>query len=150
MTKTVIWGTIVLAVTIMTAGILAFMPLDEASSAGATRGNPTVRDTVTIDSITLVDGEAMVLVDNAGIGGTSDVEIVWRFANSNCEIRKLDSSGLSGPMSDDGAFVSVDPTLAHRDATNIDAIILFGITGGCEISADDSRFVTVSTVASSP
>ena len=148
MTKTVIWGIIVLAVTI-TAGIFAFIPIQEASSAAG--GNPAqlVRDNIIItagNGISLSGGDRIVLVDNAGSGGTSDVEVTWRFNTADCMVQTFDGSTFTA-LNNDGAFGG-NP--GHADASGVESVVLTNIpTMTCALSGSN-HFVTVSTVGSSP
>jgi len=108
---------------------------------------PQVRDNVNVLNIKLENGQRMVLVDNAGIGGTSDVEVTWRFDPTECRVQKLDGAGITD-MASDAAF-GFNP--AHRDATGVDAVLLTTQPGEtCEIDSDDGEFVTVSTVGALP
>ena len=151
MTKTVILGIAVAAVLI--AGLIAFTPIQEASSQG--RGsNPLERDNTTVTTITLASPQRLVLVDNAGIGGTSDVEVTWRFNPTNCGLNRVDTPAgvitLStfSPAGDDGALGG-NP--AHNDEKNVKGIVLFAKSGmTCTLNPANGEFVTVSTIASGP
>jgi len=170
MTKTVIWGTIVLAVTI-TAGIFAFIPIQEASSAAG--GNPSqlVRDNIVVTglttSLTTAGGPtvgAIVLIDNFGIGGTSDVEVTWTKgfpSDTDCALvhvggtQTAASPGMTAGfpiLGNDGALSGAPgvTSVAHTDVTGTDAILLVDTTddgSGCSLGSD---FISISTVASSP
>jgi len=170
MTKTVIWGTIVLAVTITIAGIFAFNPIQEASSAPA--GIPfLVRDNIVVTGLTtpasttgpIVVG-AIVLLDNAGIGGTSDVEVTWTkpFTDTaDCKLITVGGTPSTSPgtafgfpiLGNDAAFSTGAgvTSVAHNDVTGTNAILLVdaGIDsgGGCSLGTD---YVSITTVASGP
>ena len=108
---------------------------------------PQVRDNVNVLNIKLENGQRMVLVDNAGIGGTSDVEVTWRFDPTECRVQKL-AGGMITDMATDTAF-GFNP--AHADAMGVDAVLLTTQPGEtCEIDSDDGEFVTVSTVGALP
>ena len=139
MTNTTILGIAVAAV--LVTGLIAFMP--EAIS------DPKVskeRDNVIVNSITLQNTQRMVIVDNAGAGGTSDVEVTWRFNPNWCQIQTFDGTTFT-PLGDDGAF-GVNP--AHGDAFNVESVVLVGIdpSNACVINPAQGHFVTVSTIGS--
>jgi len=161
MTKTIIWATIVLAVTIMTAGILAFVPIEQAVATVSTeRDNTTVTGLTTPRTTSTVVG-AVVLLDNFGIGGTSDVEITWTAPFTDSECRLVFVSGTStapggtGPngfgtiVGNDMVLTNLGTSVAHNDITGVDAILLVdntvGTGNGCNLGKD---FVTISTVGS--
>ncbi|MGH9909281.1 MAG: hypothetical protein ACRD32_01440, partial [Nitrososphaerales archaeon] len=118
-----------------------------------------IRDNTTIEEAVLVGpGTRMVMVDNAGIGGVSDVEIVWSFPDVDCSVATLTGvispGGAGGPalgggtlLVDDGAFGG-NP--AHADVSNTDAIFMISTGAGDGTCAFDTftttGFVTVSTV----
>ena len=133
---------------IVAIALTPFLMPQEVSAKG---GIPLMRDTVNItNGITLGDSDAMVILDNAGIGATSDVEVVWRFVGDDCALLILETDGSVTTLADDNAFDGVDASLNHADSTNAEAVILFGDGGdGCTI-AQDNAFVTVSTILASP
>jgi len=137
--------TSILATTILIAGIFAFTPIQQASTLLPS----TERDNVIVHSIKLTDGQIMVIVDNAGIGGTSDVEVTWRFDPSECKLARVDGTPpaiVVTPITNDGAL-SGNP--AHSDQTGVDAIVLTTQAGQtCKIDPNKGEFVTVSTVGS--
>ena len=166
MTKTILLG-IPIAV-VLIAGLLAFMPIQEASSAGGTRGNPNVRDNLVVTGLTTADSTAslvgaIVLLDNAGRGGTSDVEITWTAPFSDTTQCKLVTVGgisslTSGTdpngnkiLGNDLVFKDVlGYNVAHNDVTGTQAILLVDIVvggGGCSLGSD---YISISTVASHP
>jgi len=164
-------ATIVLAVTITTAGILAFMPIEEASSAGATRGNPTVRDNIVVTGLSTPASTsapivgAIVLLDNAGIGGTSDVEVTWTkpFTDGlDCRLITVGGTPSATPgqafgafdiLGDDTAFSATAgvTSVAHNDVIGTQAILLVDfsvdVSDGCSLGTD---YVSITTVASNP
>ena len=170
MTKTVIWGTIVLAVTI-TAGIFAFIPIQEASSAAG--GNPSqlVRDNIVVTGLSTPASTgapivgAIVLLDNAGIGGTSDVEVTWTkpFTDGlDCRLITVGGTPSATPGQAFGAFdILGDDTafstgagvtsVAHNDVIGTQAILLVDfsvdVSDGCSLGTD---YVSITTVASNP
>lgn len=96
----------------------------------------------------------MVLVDNAGIGGTSDVEVTWRFDATKCQLARVDGTAPSitiTPFGNDGALSGVPGAPAHNDEAGVDAIVLTTQSGQtCTINPARGEFITVSTVGSSP
>jgi len=140
MTKTIILGISVAAVLI--AGLYAFMPAASSDEPNTSEE----RDNVIVNSITLADGVRMVIVDNAGIGGTSDVEVTWRFNPNWCAIQTFDGTTFT-TLGNDGAFGG-NP--AHGDASHVQAVTLIGIdpNNPCVINPALGHFVTVSTVGS--
>jgi len=121
-----------------------------------------VRDNVDIENIKLEEGQSRVIVDNAGIGGTSDVEITWNFDPDNCMLQSIgDPDGDGMPpytlsmIPDDGAFSSgvlgFTVAVAHADVVHAEGIILTTApdnSNDCEIKSDEGNFVAVSTVDS--
>jgi len=141
MTKSILLG-LIIGVVLM-AGLFVIMPLEEASA------KPKVskeRDNVIVNSITLQNTQRMVIVDNAGIGATSDVEVTWRFNPNWCQIQTFDGTTFT-PLNTDTAY-GLNP--AHGDAFDVEAVVLVGIssTDDCVINPDLGHFVTVSTVGS--
>ena len=139
MTKTTILGIAVAAV--LVTGLIAFIP--EAIS------DPKVskeRDNTTVTSITLQNTQRMVLVDNAGAGGTSDVEVTWRFNPAWCQIQTFDGTTFTA-LGNDGAFGG-NP--AHGDAFAVESVVLVGINAAnaCVLNPASGHFVTVSTIGS--
>ena len=149
MTKTIYKITILTTTiaAILLTGAIAF-PLQPVSS-GFFEPLGVVRDNVNVLNIKLEYPQIMVIVDNAGLPGTSDVEMVWRFDPSECMllVATLPAPVLGLiPVVPDGAL-GADP--AHADAMGVEAVILAAKPGEtCEIDSDDGEFVTVSTVFS--
>jgi len=166
MNSRAIWATIVLAVIITTAGILAFTPIQEAIATISTeRDNTTVTGLSTPKTPSTGLVGAVVLLDNGGIGGTSDVEVTWTapFTDSECRLVVVAGAGFTisaSPGSDpngnpilgnDMVFMAgLGYKVAHNDITGAEAILLIDITAGtgngCNLGKD---FVTISTVGSS-
>jgi len=151
MTKTIILGIVVAAAFV--AGMFAFMTVNQASAgAGSIGEDATERDNTTVTDIKLKNGQRLVLLDNAGIGGTSDVEVTWRFDSTECGLNRVDTPAgivLSpfSPAGDDGALGG-NP--AHNDEFAVKGIVLFAKPGEtCELKGKKGEFVTVSTVGSS-
>jgi len=120
------------------------------------------RDNTTIHSIKLVGAQAMVIIDNAGIGGTSDVEVTWKFDPSKCVLLAVgNGTGIASllsvvPLSDDGALSGPGLSLpfavpvAHDDIKHLEALLLAAVGDGrCTISPGKGEFVTASTIGSS-
>jgi hypothetical protein len=141
---------LILGTVVLVAGIFAVMPIEKAATVHDTfRGS--IRDNVIVNSITLTPGQIMVIVDNAGIGGRSDVEVTWRFDPTQCQLARVDGTPPNitvTPFGNDGALGG-NP--AHSDQQNVDAIVLTTQEGQtCAINPALGQFITVSTVAASP
>ena len=112
-----------------------------------------VRDNVDVENIKLKQGQYRVIVDNAGIGETSDVEITWSFNERNCVVIAAgDVAGSFGTVAlvDDGAFsVGAGIPVGHNDVKFAEAILLTVAPDArhCGINSDKGEFVAVSTVA---
>jgi len=168
MNSRAIWATIVLAVTITAAGIFAFSPIQEASSAAG--GNPAqlVRDNMVITGPLTTGAStgalvgAVVLIDNAGIGGTSDVEVTWTapFSDGQCRLVTVGGTPSATPgldlagnaiLGNDMVFMTaLGYGVAHNDVKGTQAILLVDTVvggGGCSLGND---FISISTVASGP
>ncbi len=145
--------TSILAVTIAAAGIFAFISLEKTAAAPSANplGNPLTTSNLLVGGITLSSGQLMVLIDNAGIGGKSSVEITWRFASADCQLVRVDGTAPSltlTPISDDGALGG-NP--AHSDQASLDALVLTNQSGmTCTIDPSSGQYISVSTVGSSP
>ena len=142
MNKTTILGITIAAALI--AGLLAFIPAPQVSSQAT---DATERDNTTITKIKLEKGLRLVLVDNAGIGGTSDVEVTWRFDTSECMVQtSIDNGANFTPLGNDGVFGG-NP--AHGDVPMVDVVLLTTQPNkDCELDPGKGEFVTVSTVGS--
>ena len=154
MTKTILLATVV-AVTILglSAASMVFNNSVLADEEGS--DHTLVRDNVDVENIKLEEGQFRVLVDNAGIGTTSDVEITWVFDPENCVVIAAGVTGTTFgtiPLVNDGAFQAVGvPIVGHNDVKHAEAILLTAAGGNdCEIESDEGQFVAVSTVAIAP
>lgn len=144
----------VLAATILVAGMFAFMPVQKASTVhtGLSSGVSAItRDNVSIHDVTLAANERLIVIDNAGIGGVSDVEVTARLpAGSTCTVETIASgAGVWVPMVlvpfpvAAGGEASVP---GHADQANVEAVSIFGGATGCNLTAGPSDYVSVSTV----
>jgi len=112
-----------------------------------------VRDNVDIENIKLKNGQFRVIVDNAGIGATSDVEITWNFDVEKCVVIAAGNVGGSfGTVAlvNDGAFSDppVSVPVGHNDVKFAEAILL-GVVGDakdCKIDSKKGQYVSVSTI----
>lgn len=110
-----------------------------------------VRDNVDIENIKLKNGQFRVIVDNAGIGATSDVEITWNFDVEKCEVIAAGDVGgfATVGLVDDGAFsVGAGVPVGHNDVKFAEAILL-GVVGDakdCKIDSKKGQYVSVSTI----
>jgi len=117
-----------------------------------------VRDNTTlIGALTLLSGDRLVLLDNFGIGGTSDVEVTWSLSDGDCKVVTIGGTGFSSPgssaiglgsiLSSDSAFSS---SPSHMDVTGSNGIMLTAEdtvgNADCVLSTSNGDFVTVSTV----
>ena len=115
-----------------------------------------VRDNVDVENIKLKQGQFRVIVDNAGIGATSDVEITWNFKEKDCVVIAAGTVGGSfGTVGlvDDGAFsVGAGVPVGHNDVKFVEAVLLGVATDAkhCKIDSNKGEFVAVSTVAMGP
>ena len=104
------------------------------------------------------NGQFRVIVDNAGIGGTSDVEITWVFDSEKCVLYAAGDIGgpLIGviPLVDDGALsvpnlpLPLALPVAHNDVDFAEAVVL-GVNGDakdCKIDSKKGQYVSVSTI----
>jgi len=118
----------------------------------------TERDNTTLKgNLKIASGDRIVLVDNAGIGGTSDVEVTWKFSDSDCKVvtfgGAIGAGGAGGGaaalggtlLTDDAAYAGNPP---HADVVGTNAILVSAETGVCKLVANNGDFVTVSTVGS--
>ncbi len=160
MTNTTILTIAVAAVLI--TGLTAFIQEASSGAGGTTeRDNTTVTGLETPKSTSSLVG-AIVLLDNAGIGGTSDVEVTWTapFSDSDCRLVTVGGVPSASPGTDakgnailgnDMVFMTaLGYKVAHNDVTGTQAILLIDNTvsgGACNLGKD---FVTISTVGSSP
>jgi len=139
-----------LTAVVMIAGIFAFMPVNEASTVHTTIFAST-RAMITITDITLAENDRIVLIDNAGIGGTADVEITWSapFFDGNCQIQtNVDTTApfdTWDAVTNDGTAFTAG-SIAHRDVQNVQAVALFANGGACDLDHAQGDWLTVSVV----
>ena len=145
MTKTIFLGIAMTAA--FMAGLLLLMPAQQAITQ---LFDVTERDNTTITKIKLEKGQRMILVDNAGIGGTSDVEVTWRFDTTECMIQtSIDNGATFQPLVNDGVFGIAPPNPAHGDVPMVDVVLMTTQPNkDCELDPGKGEFVTVSTVGS--
>ncbi len=109
-------------------------------------------------NLKIASGDRVVLVDNAGIGGTSDVEVTWRFSDPDCRVVTI--GGIIGnPLSNGGPAAIVGTLLLddlafagnppHADVAGTDAILVSAETNVCKLVANNGDYVSVSTVGAS-
>jgi hypothetical protein len=162
----------ILAATVLVAGFVAYLPVQKAQTvhtflADIITGNveaivaASVRDNIIVEEANLFNvTDRMVILDNAGIGSTSDVEITWRFGgDADCRIGVILGAGgvisaSPGPApgggvlaGDDGAFGGNPP---HADATNVEAVFIINVGGDDDVcdfdTIADGGYVSVSTI----
>jgi len=118
----------------------------------------TVRDNVILRDVSLEENERLIIIDNAGIGGTSDVEVTMRTGeddddddDGSCRIQILVGGAWTDlAMADFPVTTAGEENVPqHGDALGVEAVSLFGGSDGCELD-DDGGYVAVSTVGSSP
>jgi len=113
-----------------------------------------IRDNVIVHDISLEENERLIIVDNAGIGGTSDVEVTMRSEDDDdtCTIQITDGVAWTDLALADFPVTTVGEVNVpqHGDASGVEAVSLFGGSDGCDLSVDDGEYVAVSTVGSSP
>ncbi len=162
MTNTKHWLSIVAIAAVLIAGSLVVSPIAIADDDDDDDNeNNVVRDNTTIHSIKLKHPQTMVIIDNAGIGGTSDVEVTWKFDPTKCVLLAA-GVGLSSPpiavvpLANDGALtvpllpLPVPVPVAHDDIDNLEALLLTAAEGKtCKINPNKGEFVTASTIGSS-
>ena len=140
----------ILAATLMVAGIFAFMPVQRAQTVHTSIAAGE-RDNVIVNSITLTAGQVMVIVDNAGIGGKSDVEVTWRFDPTKCQLARVDGTPPNITITPFGNDNALGGNPAHSDQTGVDAVVLTTQAGQtCAINPTNGQFITVSTVKGIP
>jgi len=158
MTKKIILG--IAAAAVLVASLMAFIP--EAISdpkVSKERDNTTVTGLTTSTSTASLVG-AIVLLDNAGIGGTSDVEVTWTapFSDPDCKLVTVEGSPSASPGDDpagnailgnDMVFMTVlGYMVAHNDVAGTEAILLVDIDDDSDPCALGTDFITISTVGS--
>jgi len=105
------------------------------------------RDNLFITGFSVGAGDLVVLLDNAGIGGTSSVELTWRLP-SECALVRVDGTPPSLTLTPivDGGELGGNP--AHSDQANAGAIVLTGSGGTCIIDSSAGQYISISTVGS--
>jgi len=144
MTKTILL--LAIAITAFAVGTLASSAFVVADGDG--KGKVTKeRDNLFITGFSVAEGDLVVLLDNAGIGGTSSVELTWRLPDE-CALVRVDGTapalGLTPIV--DGGELAGNP--AHSDQANAGAIVLTGSGGTCVIDSSAGEYISISTVGS--
>jgi hypothetical protein len=144
----------VLAVTMLVAGIFAVLPVEKAVTIHETL-QASERDSTGIypdtGTIGIPPGGAIVLVDNAGVGGTSDVEVTWSFSDSDCQVVALVEGATSVTnLVDDNALdsVGIGTLVNHKDVANAELVAVVALLDTCAMTGAVGDFITVSTVRS--
>ena len=129
------------------AGTLASVAIVDADGDGGKGNVSEERDNLFITGITAGNGQLIVLVDNAGIGGTSSVELTCRFP-SECALVRVDGTApnLALTVLADGGELGGDPH--HTDQKNVAAIVLKGNGGTCTLDPSAGEYISISTVGS--
>ena len=144
MTKTILILAIAAA---FVAGTLASTTMIEATE----KNKPTVteeRDNLFITDVSADIGQNVVLLDNAGIGGTSSVELTWRLPH-NCGLIRVDGTAptLTFTPIIDGGELGGNPS--HSDQSNIGALVLTAVEGDpCLVQSTGGNYISISTVGS--
>ena len=144
MTKSILL--LVFAAIAIAAGTLASYAIVDAD--GGHKANVSEeRDNMFITGITAADGQLIVLLDNAGIGGTSSVELTWR-APGTCALVRVDGTApsITPTVLTDGGELGGDPM--HTDQSNVAAIALLGNGGSCTLDPANGEYISISTVGS--
>jgi hypothetical protein len=144
----------VLAATILVAGMFALMPVQKASTihSGLTSGTAAVsRDNQVITDIALGANERMIILDNAGIGGVSDVEVTARLPGAGtCTVQTIAQGAGAWVAMALGPFpvAAVGELLVpvHGDQANVEAVSIFGGGTGCALAASSNEYVSLSVV----
>jgi len=112
----------------------------------------SVRDNLFVTDVHLKDGQVMVLLDNAGIGGSSDVEVTWRLDETKCLLLYTLTdvgAGLTLTPFVDGGALSGNP--AHQDLTGVEAIALTTQDmKNCHVNPTQGEYIGISTIGSTP
>jgi len=112
----------------------------------------SVRDNLFVTDVHLMDGQVMVLLDNAGIGGSSDVEVTWRLDDKKCLLLYTltdVAAGLSLTPFVDGGALGGNP--AHQDLTGVEAIALTTQEKkNCHVNPTQGEYIGISTIGSTP
>jgi len=128
------------------------IPLLEGIETTVNNIEPSVRDNLFVTDVHLKDGQVMVLLDNAGIGGSSDVEVTWRLDETKCLLLYTLTdvgAGLTLTPFVDGGALSGNP--AHQDQTGVEAIALTTQEGkNCHVNPTQGEYIGISTIGSTP
>jgi len=112
----------------------------------------SVRDNLFVTDVHLKDGQVMVLLDNAGIGGSSDVEVTWRIDDKKCLLLYTLTdvgAGLTLTPFVDGLELGGNP--AHQDLTGVEAIALTTQEKkNCHVNPTLGEYIGISTIGSTP
>ena len=144
MTKTIILLAIVVTFAVGTLTSFAIVEADKGNKVNVSEE----RDNMFITGITAGDGQLIVLLDNAGIGGTSTVELTWR-APATCTLVRVDGTApnlVITPLAD-GGELGGDPK--HTDENNVAAIVMTGSGGSCTLNPANGEYISISPVGSS-
>ena len=145
----------ILAITVLVAGIFALMPVEKASTVHTSIIAAAARAMTLITDISIAAGDRVVLLDNAGIGGTSNVEVTWRFSDADCRVvtvgGTISAGGAGAADAELGTLLQNDGALGgdppHADVTGTNAIILRALAAGaCDMTHALGDFVTVTVV----
>ena len=153
MTKTILLATIAAVMVLGLATASVVINNNVEAGVGGDMRTP-VRDNVDVENIKLKNGQVRAIVDNAGIGATSDVEITWWFNPEKCVVIAAGDVGGFGTVElvNDGAFTDAGIPVGHNDVKWAEAILL-GVKGDakeCKIDSKKGEYVAVSTVAMGP
>lgn len=151
----------ILVAAVLVAGFFAFTPINKASTVHTTI-LASLRATTVITDASVATNQRLVILDNAGIAGTSDVEVTWRFADADCRVEVFGgtiSAGGDGGASavpnapagsrllqNDAAFGGNPP---HADVTATNGVALVGNGALCDLNHAVNDFVSVTTVKGS-
>ncbi len=112
----------------------------------------SVRDNLFVTDVHLKDGQVMVLLDNAGIGGSSDVEVTWRLDETKCQLLYTltdVAAGLTLTQFVDGGELGGNP--AHEDLSGVEAIALTTQDKkNCHVNPTQGEYIGISTIGSTP
>jgi len=128
------------------------IPLLEGIDTTVNNIEPSVRDNLFVTDVHLKNGQVMVLLDNAGIGGSSDVEVTWRLDETKCQLLYTltdVADGLTLTQFVDGDALGGNP--AHQDLTEVEAIALTTQEKkNCHVNPTQGEYIGISTIGSTP
>jgi len=128
------------------------IPLLEGIETTVNNIEPSVRDNLFVTDVHLKDGQVMVLLDNAGIGGSSDVEVTWRLDETKCQLLYTltdVTAGLTLTPFVDGGELGGNP--AHEDLSGVEAIALTTQEKkNCHVNPTQGEYIGISTIGSTP